>query len=151
MVTSPISVVTQWQQQSKDCLTPQGVNSMPANNNHISTSECGWSIQDPDVRPLHFIICSETLSTFVAGRRLDTVYDWRPEEILQCNEETRIKKAAKTNPKTKGKHHFSFASIFVCVLVCFMWIYVANIGQLFLFYLQGCNLHFFAKLNCTLL
>ena len=43
---------------------------------------------------------------FATGGRLDTVYDRRTEEILQCHEKTRIQEATKTDTKAQGKNHF---------------------------------------------
>jgi len=41
--------------------------------------------------------------TFVTGWRFNSVYDWRPEEILQRDEETRVEKTTETDPETQGK------------------------------------------------
>ena len=40
----------------------------------------------------------------VIGGRLDAVYDRRTEEILQCDEKTRLQETTKTDTKAQGKY-----------------------------------------------
>jgi len=62
--------------------------------------------------------------TFVAGGRLNTVYDWRSEKILQCNEKARVQEATKADSEAQSKYPF----VMPWLLCVFVSIYV------FLFY-----------------
>ena len=42
----------------------------------------------------------------VIGGRLDAVYDRRTEEILQCDEKTRLQETTETDTKAQGNYHF---------------------------------------------